>query len=193
MLASRLPAPLAPLAELAYDLRWLWRPECLRLFASIDQSLFEECGHNPIHLLIEAPPATLVRCAQDPEYLARMMEVVDARAAELQRPCAAAPPASSAHPIAFFCAEFAVHGSLPVYAGGLGVLAGDYLKEASDRALPVVGVGLLYRNGYFHQRLDASGWQHEYWTPMRRTQLPIEPAIGCRRPPDRGARAGRGA
>ena len=67
------------------------------------------------------------------------------------------------HPVAFLCAEFGVHASLPVYSGGLGVLAGDIVKEASDLALPMVGVGLLYRTGYFHQRIDTSGMQHEYW------------------------------
>ena len=66
-------------------------------------------------------------------------------------------------PIAYFCAEFGVHHSLPIYSGGLGALAGDILKEASDRALPLVAVGLLYRQGYFRQRIDAGGWQHEYW------------------------------
>jgi starch phosphorylase len=179
VLVTRLPGPLAPLAELAYDLRWLWQPECRRLFASIDEGLFRECGENPVDLLLEATPATLRQRAEDPAFLARMQSVVSARAADLQRPYASAAPASPAHPIAFFCSEFALHSSLSVYAGGLGVLAGDYLKEASDRALPVVGVGLLYRSGYFHQRLDASGWQHEYWTPVRRAHLPIEPALSA--------------
>ena len=75
-------------------------------------------------------------------------------------------------PIAFFCAEFGVHRSLPVYSGGLGALAGDLLKEASDRALPLVAVGLMYRQGYFRQRLDASGWQHEYWIDVDPERLP---------------------
>ncbi len=176
-LVTRLPEPLAALAELAYDLRWAWRPECRRLFSSLDDRLFQECGENPVELLIEAPPEALGRFAEDEAFLERMRRIMSARAADLQRPYAAALPASPQHPIAFFCAEFGLHSSLPVYAGGLGVLAGDYLKEASDRALPVVGIGLLYRWGAFHQRLDPGGWQHEYWTPVRRTHLPIEPAL----------------
>ena len=75
-------------------------------------------------------------------------------------------------PAAFFCAEYAVHGSLPVYSGGLGVLAGDILKEASDRAVPLVAVGLMYRHGYFRQRIDASGWQHEYWVDTDPDRVP---------------------
>ena len=175
-LASRLPAALAPLAELAYDTYWAARPECTSLFVSLDAELFAECGDNPIELLLEAPPALLQRHAADPDFVARLQRVVAARAADLNRVCAPAPPASPEQPIAFLCAEFALHASLPTYAGGLGVLAGDYLKEASDRALPVIGVGLLYRSGYFHQRLDPGGWQHEYWTPVRSPRLPIEPA-----------------
>jgi starch phosphorylase len=175
-LAARLPSPLAALAELAYDTRWLWKPECSKLFAAVDERLFEDCGNNPIEMLLEASPALLARRAQDPAFLARLQRVVSARAVELNRPFAPAPPASPERPIAFLCSEFAVHTSLPTYAGGLGVLAGDYLKEASDRALPIVGVGLLYKAGYFHQRLDPSGWQHEYWTPVRSTHMPIAPA-----------------
>jgi starch phosphorylase len=90
--------------------------------------------------------------------------------ADLQRPTTRVLPTG---PVAFFCAEFAVHQSLPVYSGGLGVLAGDYLKETSDQALDVVGVGLLYRRGYLHQRMDLSGWQHEYWIEANTGQLPI--------------------
>ena len=79
---------------------------------------------------------------------------------------------SANRPVAFFCAEFAVHGSLPIYSGGLGVLAGDILKEASDRALPMVAVGLMYRHGYFRQRIDGSGWQHEYWVETDPDRVP---------------------
>ena len=90
------------------------------------------------------------------------------------------PPAATAEPNglrAFFCAEYAVHVSLPIYSGGLGALAGDFLKQASDDALPMVGVGLLYRQGYFRQRVDAGGLQHEYWVDSTRS--------GCRRRSDR--------
>ncbi len=78
-------------------------------------------------------------------------------------------------PVAFMCAEFGVHASLPVYSGGLGVLAGDLVKEASDLAVPLLGVGLLYRTGYFHQRIDTSGWQHEYWTDSDPASLACVP------------------
>ena len=83
--------------------------------------------------------------------------------AERERPPAPAGAATAEHPAAYFCAEYGVHASLPIYSGGLGALAGDILKEAADRALPLVAVGLLYRQGYFRQRVDGSGWQHEYW------------------------------
>ena len=79
----------------------------------------------------------------------------------------------SSDPIAFFCAEYGLHASLPIYSGGLGVLAGDWLKEASDSALPMVALGLYYRRGYFRQRLDRSGWQHEYWTESTAEELPL--------------------
>ena len=75
-------------------------------------------------------------------------------------------------PVAFLCAEYGVHTSLPVYSGGLGALAGDLLKEASDRALPFVAVGLMYRKGYFRQRIDGGGWQHEYWVDTDPQRLP---------------------
>ena len=76
------------------------------------------------------------------------------------------------NPVAFFCAEYAIHGSLPVYSGGLGVLAGDILKESSDRAVPLIAVGLMYRHGYFRQRIDGSGWQHEYWVDTDPDRVP---------------------
>ena len=102
--------------------------------------------------------------------LARAAALEDAFAADLGRPSAG--PIAPERPIAFFCAEYGVHHSLPVYSGGLGALAGDLVKEASDQALPLVAVGLLYRQGYFRQRLDASGWQQEYWIDIDPERLP---------------------
>jgi starch phosphorylase len=162
-LASRLPEPLAVLARLAYNFRWSWTPGGPELFASLDPERWERCGESPIRLLQEADVDALRRAADDEDFLARAAAVDAVVRAELERPAAAADPASPERPIAFFCAEYGVHASLPVYAGGLGALAGDILKEASDRALPLVGVGLLYRQGYFRQRIDGWGWQHEYW------------------------------
>src|SRR6201999_79468 len=89
----------------------------------------------------------------------------------LERPPAEG-PVDAANPVAFLCAEYGVHVSLPVYSGGLGALAGDLLKEASDQALPLVAVGLMYRKGYFRQRIDAGGWQHEYWIDTDPPRLP---------------------
>jgi starch phosphorylase len=174
LLDARLPGPLQPLASLAYNYFWTWTPGAEEVFAAIDPVRWDGCDHNPVRLLSEAPVAVLedaasrdpiVRAAQD---LGSMLET------ELARP-AAPGPVTPAQPVAFFCAEFAVHVSLPIYSGGLGVLAGDVLKQASDLALPVVGVGLLYRTGYFHQRLDLSGLQHEYWVEVDPDRLPLVP------------------
>jgi glycogen phosphorylase len=151
-LASRLPAPLAALARIAYNYRWSWFPDGPGLFDSVDPHRWELCGENPVRLLQEASGESLSRAAADPELLARAASLERTLTAELAtpavRPCAD-------HPIAFFCAEYAVHRSLPVYAGGLGALAGDFLKEASDRGMSLIAVGLLYRQGYFHQRVDT--------------------------------------
>ena len=115
-----------------------------------------------MRLLQEAPAEALERAAADTALLERAAAVEAAVEADLARPPADV-PATPDRPAAFFCAEYGVHRSLPIYSGGLGALAGDILKEASDRALPLVAVGLLYRQGYFRQRIDAGGWQHEYW------------------------------
>ena len=127
-----------------------------------------------MRLLREAPAATLQAAAADPNLVAAVQRLARGLEAELVRAPQAAPiPAD--HPVAFLCAEFGIHASLPIYSGGLGVLAGDLLKQASDLALPMVGVGLLYRTGYFHQRLDTSGFQHEYWTELDPEDLPCVP------------------
>jgi starch phosphorylase len=170
-LASRLPEPLHPLAELAYNYRWSWTRGGPELFAEIDAARFAFCHSNPVRLLQETPPAVLKRMAEDAGFLARMQDVHAAVAADLARPFQES-SVTAARPAAFFCAEYAVHHSLPVYSGGLGVLAGDILKAASDLAVPLIGIGLMYRHGYFRQRTDAGGWQHEYWVDTDADRVP---------------------
>ena len=128
----------------------------------MDPHRWERVKASPLRLLREVSAARLAEVAADRDIVRRVEALVAAVDADLARPSGPG-PGDPEHPVAFLCAEFGVHGSLPIYSGGLGVLAGDIVKEASDLALPMVGVGLLYRTGYFHQRIDTSGMQHEYW------------------------------
>ena len=136
----------------------------------IDRERFELCLQNPVRLLQEASTRALRRAAEDESLILRAHELESQVRGDLERPAAAGIEAD--RPVAFLCAEFGVHVSLPIYSGGLGALAGDLLKEASDRAIPMVAVGLMYRKGYFRQRIDAAGWQHEYWIDTDPQRLP---------------------
>ena len=170
-LATRLPARLAALAELAYNYRWSWAAGGPELFADVDSTRWGLTHSNPVRLLQEVPPVVLERLARDSGFTARLEDLHAAVVADLARPYAEG-PVSAARPAAFFCAEYGVHQSLPVYSGGLGVLAGDILKAASDLAVPLVGIGLMYRHGYFRQRTDVGGWQHEYWVDTDADRVP---------------------
>ena len=170
-LAGKLPDALAPLARIAYNYRWAWYPRGKEVFRDIDPGRWQLSGENPVRLLQEASSEALARAAGDRGLLARAAALEAAFAEDLGRPPAG--PFAPERPIAFFCAEYGVHHSLPVYSGGLGALAGDLVKEASDQAVPLVAVGLLYRQGYFRQRLDASGWQQEYWIDTDPERLPM--------------------
>jgi starch phosphorylase len=176
-LAERLPAALAPLARLAYNYRWSWMPGAPEAFAAIDRERFELCQLNPVRLLDEASPRALRRAAGDSELVSRAAELEAQLRADLNRPFATR--LDPERPVAFLCAEFGLHVSLPVYSGGLGALAGDILKEASDLAVPMVGIGLMYGKGYFRQRIDASGWQHEYWVDTDPQRLPAARVTGA--------------
>ena len=169
----RLPGPLRPLAAVAMNLWWSWQPEAPALFESIDPERWERSGHNPVKLLRDVSPSRLERLSGDARLVSRAAALVHALEEELARPFQAAGEATAAQPVAFLCAEYGLHASLPVYSGGLGVLAGDVLKQASDDGLPMVGVGLFYRRGFFHQRLDRSGWQHEWWSTADPEELPM--------------------
>ena len=173
-LARRLPEPLEPLAAIAYNFVWSWVPGGRDLFRSLAAHRFALADENPVRFLRDLPERTLLTAATNEDYLARVDTVSATIREQLARPRTPVSPVVSGAtgPLAFLCAEFGVHPALPVYSGGLGVLAGDILKEAADEALDCVGVGLLYRRGYFHQRLDTNGWQHEYWIESDPEALP---------------------
>ena len=166
---------------LARNMWWSWDQDSTGLFRDLDPVRWRELNHNPISLLAEIPLSKLEKRAGDlvlhgrinyayrrqQEYL-QADRTWGATHAGVLRP----------RPVAYFSAEFGLHESLPIYSGGLGVLAGDHVKSASDLDIPLVAVGLFYGQGYFRQRLDITGWQHEEYLPTDVTQLPMEPALG---------------
>jgi len=170
---ARLPEPLAPLSELVMNLRWSWHPESVDLFASVDTALWRVCNHDPVRLLGEVPGPRLDALAADQDFLDRL----HAAHADLQRYLTEPRwyqsqedvPAS----IAYFSPEFGITEVLPQYSGGLGILAGDHLKAASDLGVPIIGVGLLYRSGYFNQSLTQDGWQVEHYPALDPHGLPL--------------------
>jgi len=145
LLADRLGEDLSPLAAVAYNYRWSWSRDGAAVFRDIDPHGWSLSGQNPVLFLQRLGFASPHPGVQEPELPARIARLAAEVADDLARPVRPAPGVDG--PVAFFCAEFGVHVSLPTYAGGLGILAGDVLKEASDRALPMVGIGLLYRRG----------------------------------------------
>ncbi len=176
---------IAPLQErlwaLARNLWWSWDHNSSSLFLDLDPARWSELNHNPVALLAEIPlskletrAAELMLHSRVNYAYRRMLEYLEAdrtwgaRHAGVLRP----------HPVAYFSAEFGLHESLPVYSGGLGVLAGDHIKSASDLDIPLVGIGLFYGQGYFRQRLDMGGWQREEYLKTVVSQMAMEVAIG---------------
>ena len=162
--AATLPPRLEGLTALVNNLAWSWNREARQLLRSMDLPLWRQFRHNPIQLLREIPPARLEQLANDPGFL-HQYDLVMEWMAENQAPdrtwFARRYPKLHNRPVAYFCAEFGFHNSVPIYSGGLGVLAGDHCKSASDLGVPLVGVGLSYMKGYFDQRLRSDGWQED--------------------------------
>ncbi len=170
-----LPARLSRLPELASDLWWTWH-NAREVFRRLDYPLWKHTGHNPVLMLRQLPAETLARVAADPAFLRLYDDAVTAMDAARtptntwwQQHVTADPNVT----IAYFCAEFALHRSLPIYAGGRGVLAGDPCKEAGDLGSPLVGVGFMYPQGYFRQRLSPDGWQQEVYELVDWDSAPV--------------------
>ena len=142
----QLPKRIEKLSVIANNLWWSWNTEFLRLFRKIDQDLWEKCGKNPVKFLKEVSQTSLETVAKDAQFL-----------------------------IAYFSAEYGLDETLPIYSGGLGILSGDHLKSASDLGIPLVAVGLLYKNGYFHQKINGNGIQETEYHDIDLYDLPIQP------------------
>lgn len=180
-----IPGRIARLPELAYNLWWSWQPDAIALFQAIDADLWTEVTHNPVRLLRTVAPERLAAVAQDEVYLARYDQVLADFDTYLQsgntwfaqtHPRDAETGASS--PVVYFSAEFGLHEALPIYSGGLGILAGDHCKAASDLGLPLAGVGLLYPQGYFKQHITPDGVQEAHFETLNPDELPMVPARG---------------
>ncbi|HTG72590.1 MAG TPA: alpha-glucan family phosphorylase [Terriglobia bacterium] len=176
----------APVQErlwtLARNLWWSWDAECPALFRDIDATRWRQLNHNPITLLSEIPLALLERRAQEQVLHSRInyayRRQLEYLNADHSWGATHAGPLRP-RPVAYFSAEFGLHESMPIYSGGLGVLAGDHIKSASDLGIPLIGIGLFYGQGYFRQRLDVNGWQWEEYLETNVEKTPMEPAIGA--------------
>jgi glycogen phosphorylase len=182
----QLPARLQPLHKLAYNLWWCWNHDAISLFRRVDDDAWERVDHSPVKLLGVVDQRRLEQLLDDSGFLAHMNRVEEAFNAYMnaktwyQETYGVIPTSESANlRIAYFSAEFGLNESVPVYSGGLGVLSGDHLKSASDLGIPLMGVGLMYREGYFRQYLTVDGWQQERYPENDFFNLPIIPEKGA--------------
>ncbi len=180
LLFTPIPQRIARLRDLAYNLWWAWHPEAQDLYRLIDPDLWEEDYHNPVDFLRDVRQRRLESAATSEAYLNTYDQVM----ASFDRYIHADDtwfiqkhPEARNETIAYFSAEFGLHESLPIYSGGLGVLAGDHAKEASDLGLPFVAVGFIYPQGYFRQQLDHSGWQEAIYSKLNFADVPATPAV----------------
>ena len=171
-----LPRRINRLGELAYNLWWMWNPEAQRLYMRIDRELWERVTHNPVRFLRQVERARLNAAANNRYYLDfydRMMRAFDQYLQGRETWYQKTYPTQENQLIAYFSMEFGLHESLPIYAGGLGVLSGDHIKEASDLGMPFIAIGLFYTEGYFTQRITEDGWQEAQYTSKPSEDLPV--------------------
>ncbi len=179
-ISRELPADLQALEPISANFYWSWQPEGTALFRELDPTLWDRCEQNPRLFLTKVKRLRLWQKAADGSYVQRLrafkQRFDDYLATPIPEMNRNKPTAD--RPVAYFCAEYGVHNSLPNYSGGLGILAGDHLKSASDLNLPLVAIGLLYRYGYFRQKISHDGWQQESYNDIYETQLAVTPVFG---------------
>src|SRR6476660_3343824 len=167
------------LEELAYNLKWSWDYRARLLFKRLDPDVWKNTQHNPVKLLHTIETARLTLAARDPDFLREYDVTMKGLDRAMRRADKWFPqefPDLAKQTMAYFSAEFGIHTSLPIYSGGLGILAGDHCKEAADLGIPLIGVGFVYPQGYFHQRIQADGWQEDIYELLNRREAPVEPA-----------------
>ncbi len=175
----KLPEDLQPLERLSLNHWWSWSDDGDSVFCDLDADAWEECEHNPRRLLNEVSDYRLMEMATEPSYIERVRHLASKfdeymTESRLWRGWNSETKIGPANPVAYFCMEYGVHNSLPIYSGGLGILAGDHLKSASDINLPLIAVGLFYRYGYFRQQMTREGWQEEHYGENHPSELPVE-------------------
>lgn len=177
---KKLPVRLARLTDLAYNLWWCWNVQARRLFQSLDRMLWVQLSQNPVRVLQELSEERFAELANDPSFLQLYDEVVstfDQYMGSRDTWFSETYPERVGETVAYFCAEFAVHTSVPIYSGGLGLLSGDTCKEASDLGVPFIAVGALYPEGYFKQKVAADGSQEVFYERLRIDQTPLLPVL----------------
>ena len=175
-----LPENISGLADVALNFSWRWNRRARELFREIDPTLWHLTGRNPIDLLRRVDPARLQACAHDPHFMVLYEKVLAIASTERYSSdtwFAGNYPDMAGKKVAYFCAEFGIHKSVPIYSGGLGVLAGDHCKAASDLGVPMVAVGLLYLKGYFDQQINLEGWQEDNEEQFNPEVTPLEPIL----------------
>ncbi len=175
-LDEKVPAAISRLPELAFNVWWSWNPTARALFKRLDLTLWRSTQHNPVEMLHEITPERLATVAQDAAFIRhynKVMMLLDREMDNGHLWFSGRYPELRDKTIAYFSAEFGLHNSLPIYSGGLGILSGDHAKEASDLAVPLVGVGFMYPQGYFRQRIPSHGWQEAIYEQLDHHRAPI--------------------
>ncbi len=172
--APSVPKEVRFLETLAHNLWWCWCPDAIELFRRIDPTLWTECKHNPLKFFSELPPERLADLPSDDGFIAHMEEVREMFEAQVAKDRKGGDTRAAREGVAYFSLEFGIHESVRLYSGGLGCLAGDHLKSASDLNLPLVAVGLMYRQGYFQQYLDEDGMQREFYPESETHHMPMK-------------------
>ncbi|HZI50801.1 MAG TPA: alpha-glucan family phosphorylase [Terriglobia bacterium] len=173
-----LPERISMLGDLAYNLEWSWDNRSRLIFKRLDPELWRATHHNPVKLLNEISVTRMRHAAEDPDFLRDYEATIKRmfRNGQAPRWFKRQFPELTGKSVAYFSAEFGIHTSLPIYSGGLGILAGDHCKESADLGIPLIGTGFAYPQGYFHQRIQADGWQEDIYEQLKRADAPIESA-----------------